>query len=112
LERQILTMMLQFPEILPEIKKRTIIEKFKDNTLKSIGSMILYRRVGNSDGHISDILAFSDDKEKRSLIAHLAIGDDIWDREGCLRLISQFEASRNRRENSLLEKIKVAEQNN
>ena len=112
LERQILTMMLQFPEILPEIKKRNIIEKFKDNTLKSIGSMILYRRVGNSDGQISDILAFSDDKEKRSLIAHLAIGDDIWDREGCLRLISQYEASRNRRENSLLEKIKVAEQNN
>ncbi len=108
IERQIIAMMLQFPEILPEIDNRHVIEHFEDKTLRSIGQIILEHK-GFSDVHVSEIMALMDDKEKRRIVASLAIGDDYWDREGCLRLIAQFESSISRRENTLLKKIKAAE---
>jgi DNA primase len=51
-------------------------------------------------------------EEKRGIATSLAIGEDIWEYEGCLKLIAQFEASRNRQNKALLQEIKAAEENN
>jgi DNA primase len=43
---------------------------------------------------------------------NLAIGGDVWDREGCLRLLAQFESGRKRQKDNLLQKIEAASRNN
>ncbi len=110
-ERQIIAMMLQFPKILPEISKRNVLDLFEDQTLKSIGENIL-RNPSYSNGQVSEIINLINDKEKMNIAASLAIEEDYWDFEGCLRLLTQFVASRNRREDNLLKKIQAAEENN
>ena len=124
LERQIIAMMLQFPEILPEIITRNILDRFEDKSLSLIGQLILKQldsegiRDGLHDmstrgnGFVSDIINSIDDREKRSIVAALSIGEDQWCREGCLKLLSQFESIRNRQEKTLLQKIKAAEECN
>ena len=106
LEMQIISMMLQFQDILPEIRNREIMHYFEDEVLKSIGESLLQRK-----GPTADMLTETNDKDKRRIIASLAIGEDVWDYEGCLRLLSQYEASKYRRDNSLLKRIKAAEEN-
>jgi len=124
LERKIIAMMLQFPEILPEIISRNILDHFEDESLKLIGQLVLKQRdrevIRNElhdvstqgNGLVSDIINSIDDREKRSIIASLSIGEDKWGREGCLKLLSQFELFRKRQEKTLLQKIKIAEESN
>jgi DNA primase len=52
-----------------------------------------------------------EDKAEQSLAAGLAMGENIWDRDGCLKLISQFETSQSRKGDDLLKQIKSAEDN-
>lgn len=111
LERRIIAMMLQFPVILSEISKRNVLDYFENNSLKSVGQIILQHNE-NSGGQTSEIIDLIDDKDKRSIAASLAIGEDLWDREGCFKLITQFENSRSRNKNALLKKIKAAEEDN
>lgn len=107
-ERQIISMMLQFPEILPEIKARSILDSFKDEPLKLIGQSILthFPKLNND---VSELLGYIDDTQKRNMIARLSIVASPWDRKGCLNLLKQFESSRFRKENHLLQEIKAAE---
>ncbi len=89
-EQKIIAMMLQFPEILPEIRQRNILEHFKDDTLKSVGQIIL-----DCPGKkLSEINALSDDEEKARIVFPLAIEEEPWNSEGCLNLIRQFESGR------------------
>lgn len=108
LERRIIAMMLQFPEILPEVDNRGLLNLFEDNILKSIGQFMLDR----SGEPVSELMTIIDDKDKKSIIASLIIGDDLWDRDGCLKLIAQFESSRYRNERKLSQEIKDAEDRN
>ncbi|MDL1963798.1 MAG: DNA primase [Deltaproteobacteria bacterium] len=120
-ERKIIAMMLQFPEILPEIISRNILDHFEDEFLKLIGQLVLkqgeHKDVRDKlhdvstrgNGMVSDIVNSIDDREKRSIVASLSIGEDKWGREGCLKLLSQFELFRNRQKKTLLQKIKAAE---
>ncbi|NQT10983.1 MAG: DNA primase [Desulfobacteraceae bacterium] len=108
LERRIIAMMLQFPEVLPEVDNRGLLNLFEDNILKSIGQFILDR----SGEPASELMTIIDDKDKRSIIASLVIGDDLWDRDGCLKLIAQFESSKYRHERKFLQEIKDAEDRN
>ncbi|MBW1746418.1 MAG: DNA primase, partial [Deltaproteobacteria bacterium] len=124
LERKIIAMMLQFPEILPEIIARKILDRFEDESLKLIGQVVL-KQVEHEDvrdelhdvsawgnGMVSDIINSIDDREKRSIVASLSIGEDQWGREGCLKLLSQFELFRKHQKKTLLQKIKAAEECN
>ncbi|MDI6687866.1 MAG: DNA primase [Desulfobacterales bacterium] len=111
LERQIISMMLQFPEVLPEVYNRGLLNLFEDNILKSIGQFILKRKDSPGD-LVSELMAVVDDKDKKSIIASLAMGDELWDRDECLKLITQFESSRYRNERKLLQEIKAAEDRN
>ena len=105
LERQIVAMMLQFPEIVSDIDHRSLIDRFEDKTLQSIGRRILQHQ----HKPVDEIIHLMDDGAAHSIAAGLAMEDVMWDRDGCLKLISQFERGRDRRENDLLEKIKSAE---
>ena len=109
LERHIIAMMLQFPEILPEIEKKDLLKYFQDEKLKSIGEMIV-REINHHNGQISEILNAIDIKENGNIITSLAMSKDVWNREGCLKLIRQFESSRSRYEDDLLRRIKAAEE--
>ena len=111
LEQQIIAMMLQFPEILPEIGKRNLLDLFENSALKSIGKLVLAQKE-YSQSRVSDIMSWCDDDEQISLIAQLASGEDLWNQNSCLGIIARFELIRRRNETSLLEKIKAAEKNN
>ena len=111
LETQIIAMMLQFPEVLPEVNNRGLLNLFEDNILKSIGEVILKLK-GSSGELASELMTIIDDKDKRNIIASLAMEDELWDRDECLKRIAQFESSRYRHERKLLQEIKDAEERN
>lgn len=111
IERQIIAMMLQFPQILSEIGDRNILDLFEDDVLKSIGLFILSHK-DLLDRGVAEIISMIDDIEKSNIVAFLAMGDELWDRDKCLKRIAQFESSRNRREKTLLQEIRAAEKDN
>jgi DNA primase len=111
IERHLIAMMLQYPAILPEIKKRDVLKYFQNENLKFIGQMIIHK-LDDYNGEVSDILNTIDDAEIRNIVTSLAISKEVWNLNGCLKLIQQFESSRSRYEDDLLRKIKAAEDNN
>lgn len=111
LERQIIAMMLQFPQILSEISERNILELFENNALKSIGQLLLKHK-DESEMQLSDIINLIEKKEQRSIVASLAIEENIWDHDACIGIITRFESIRRKNEKKLLEKIKAAEKDN
>jgi DNA primase len=111
LESKIIAMMLQFPEIMNEINENQVLAYFGDNSLKAIGQTVLaHKNFTNAD--VTDIINKMPDTASKSVVAALSIQDDSWDHEGCRRLIAQFLSSRSRRQNSLLRKIREAEESN
>ncbi|OQY08514.1 MAG: DNA primase [Desulfobacteraceae bacterium 4572_123] len=123
LEKQIIAMLLQFPEIVPEIIKRNVIDHFEDKNLRSIGKMIILKNTAagekkisgserNNSGRIADILSSISEPEIRSTVISLIIEDVDWDQSGCNKLLTQFENSCKRGDNDLLKEIRAAENNN
>ena len=55
LEKRIISLMLQFPEILPEITKFNVLEYFEDKMLKDIGSLILKHK-NHPGNQVSDLI--------------------------------------------------------
>lgn len=108
LERKIIEMMLQFPDAIPEVTRRNLLKHFEDEMLKSIGEMIVGYS-GPFNQFVSDMITSIDNEEKKRTINSLAIGEDLWEKEGCHKLMNQFESIKHRRENTLLLKIKAAE---
>jgi len=110
-ERKILSMMLQFHEIIPEVEKRDIVGDFNDELLKSIGYFII-KQLPDCHFNVSTLVNMVNDETQKNVITHLAIGNHPWDREGCLNLLTQFELNRSREKNNLLKKIIAAEESN
>ncbi len=108
MERKIISMVLQFPEMIPDIRERDILDLFRDKTLKTIGSIIVEK---NTDANmdIAELINCFDDSIKRDIVAHLSVSDEYWDRKGCQRLIAQFESGRARLQGGLLKQIEAAE---
>ena len=113
IERQIIAMMIQFPDILPDIKEFKVLKLFNDDTLKDIGESILDFNPTSAD-QVSELMSGIDDGLTQALIASLAMGNESWNRKGCLRLIGKFvESGRKLRDGGLLEsQIKDAEKRN
>ncbi len=110
LERQIIAMMLQFPDILPEIRKHDVIEYIENPQLRSIGTTILQHQI-SSDEQIAEL--FIGKPEQERLISALAMIEEAWEINGCLKLISQFvKNGQKRRDHQLIDQIKAAEKNN
>jgi DNA primase len=112
-ERQIIAMMIQFPEILPDVNNYKVLELFNDDTLKGIGESILEFNPTATD-QVSELMSQVDDRKTQALIASLAMGDESWNRKGCLRLLGKFvESGRKLRDGGLLERqIIAAEKSN
>jgi len=111
LEQQIISMMLQFPPVLSEIGERGILDLFEDNRLKAIGDLILAQQ-DRSDINIVDVINLVEDSEEKGIVASMAFGENKWDYDGCLSILNRFESKRNKKENTLINKIKEAEKNN
>ena len=107
IERKIITMMIQFTEFLTEIDRRGTLDDFEDERLKSIGMTILshYRTSGELD--VAALMEKLPDAE-RAITATLSLGGDVWDRDGCMRLLAQFDAGRKRQQDDLLQRIEAA----
>ena len=110
LERQIIAMMLQFPAILPEIQKFDVIEYIDNPRLHSIATTILESRI-TSDKQILEL--FIDKPDLERLISSLAMIEESWEKDGCLKLIAQFvKNGQRRRDRQILEQIRAAEKMN
>jgi DNA primase len=108
LERQMVAMMLQFPEMIADIQRRRLMEHFTDPLLAEIGRGILdHFTQGEKD--VAGLLSRWDDPERKAVVARLSLTDEHWDRNGCMRLINQFEASIRRRDKTLQKRIEAAE---
>ncbi|MDX2451160.1 DNA primase [Desulfosarcina sp.] len=108
LERQMVAMMLQFPEMIADIKRRRLMDHFTDPVLAEIGRGIL-DHFTTIDSDIAGLVSRWDDPEKKAVIARLSLTDEHWDRDGCMNLMSQFESSIRRRDKVLLNRIEAAE---
>mmetsp|Transcript_13457 Transcript_13457/g.6608 ORF Transcript_13457/g.6608 Transcript_13457/m.6608 type:complete len:591 (-) Transcript_13457:34-1806(-) len=108
IEEKLITMMLQFPEVILEIEKRRILNLFENEKLKGIGLVILKNQNIVKDG-ISNFISILDDEEQSRLVALLAIKEEVWNINGCLKIIEHFETICNKSNNELLERIKIAE---
>jgi len=108
-EKQIISMMLQFPEILPEIENKRVLDYFIDKRLVAIGHLIVEVPPPRA-GDVAGLMNRLDSVELQKMIASLVITDEAWDRDNCEKLLAQFINSRQRRENSLLSQIKAAEE--
>ncbi|WP_435547758.1 DNA primase [Desulfobacterium sp. N47] len=111
LERQIITMMLQFSEMVPEIIKRDLLSGFTDDILKSIGNAIIDQQT-LPEPNLRDAIPVFDNNEKNSIVAFLSIKDEVWDNKSCLELIKQFEYIYKRNKDTSIKKIKQAEETN
>jgi len=106
LERKIITMMLQFPELIPEVVQRGVLDHFENDTLRTMGSVIAHHQ-GESD--LTEIIANAVDGGE-ALIAALAIDTESWNTRDGLKLIHEFlQRSPRSEERMLLEEIKLAE---
>jgi DNA primase len=112
LEEQIVAMMLRFPSVIPEVVGRNLLDCFSNDKLRTIGQMII-RETDNQGDRVADLVSMIDDSQYRNLMAKLAIGEHHWDRQGCERLLNQFESRYRRRAiNDLQRRIEAAEKEN
>ena len=112
MEQQIVAMMLHYPVMIPDILERNLLDHFEDRKLKTIAEMIV--KQGNAvQGATANIVANIEDDAYRTLMAKLAIDEQSWDRQGCERLLTQFEDRHLRHEkNKLQRRIEAAEKDN
>ena len=108
LERQVVAMMLQFPEMIADIKQRRLTEHFADPVLADIGRGII-DQFTHTGSDIAGLVSRWEDQEKKALVARLSMTDELWGRDGCMNLINQLEASIRRRDKALLKRIEAAE---
>jgi DNA primase len=112
IERQLVAMMLQFPEILPEVRKQNILRLIEDPILRVIGRDALgeeSRHINALEGNSRHLTAEDIDRVR----ARLSIQEERWELKGCINFIRQFKASKRAASlNELDEKIRQAENDN
>ena len=116
-EKHLIAMMLQFPEIIPVLIEKNLIEFISDPLLKSTGNDILacYRDLDNAPEQINDlpsiVLMAANNDEKKRLVAAFSIQKEEWGLDGCRKLIEQIERNQKRDNLRLLrQRMKAAEE--
>jgi DNA primase len=106
IERQLVAMMLQYPDILPEIRKQKLIGWIEDPLLRMIGEEVL--------GEASVVPSMTTtSNELDRLKAQLSVQEENWTHRGCLNFMRQFKASkRDVRLAELEQQIQEAENEN
>ena len=108
LERQMVAMMLQFPEMIADIKRRRLLDHFTDPVLAEIGRGII-DHFATVDSDVAGLVSRWDDPEKKAMVARLSLTDEHWDRDGCMNLMTQFERTIRRKDKALQMRIEAAE---
>jgi DNA primase len=109
LEKLIVTMLLQYPEMIPDVEKSGIIDRFCDAKLQSIGRVVI-ENSRNVRMNISELMEAGRHPELKQAIAALAMGElDGWSRKDCLRMIGQYRKISDPDRRQIVEQIKSAE---
>ena len=107
LERKVVAMMLQFPDILDEIDRRKAVDLFQDPVLRRIAGFVLSRK--SEPVRASEVIEAVEGSEE--MVAALSMEDEPWSRQSCLKLIAQLAKSgAGYRQDPLTEEIRAAEQ--
>jgi DNA primase len=108
IERQIISMMLQFPAMITPIRVEGLLDHFEDPHLKVIGETILGQE---RSGEVSavDVMGQCEDPALKRMVAALTMADEQWDAAGCERLLAQFRTGIRKREDTLVDRIRAAE---
>lgn len=108
MEKKIIAMMIQYPEIMPEIRTQKILTLFENKIIAKIGGIIAEQHEKGKLS-VSGLIAKLSNPEHEKFIASLAIENSKWNHDGCLKLLKQFVLSKHKKNNDLLMKIKTAE---
>ena len=113
IERQIVSMMFQFPEAVDEAGRLGALDYFQDETLKAVGREILKQK-DRSDVNAGEIIGRLADPDQHRIASALALGDQSWNVQGCILFIKRFVETRRRERDYRLinQRIKAAEQRN
>jgi DNA primase len=104
IERQVVAMMLNYQEILPEVRKRRVADYIEAPLLKQIALETLGEPLGEAAGDVDQDL-------KMRTMAQLSVGDEKWEYKRCLDIINQLLAPGIRaRATALDRQIRDAEQ--
>jgi DNA primase len=108
IERQIISMMLQFPRMIAPVREEGLLEHFEDPHLKAIGETVLSAATAGETLAV-EVMGRMEDPAHKRLVAALSMAEEQWDAAGCERLLQQFRSGCRRREDTLLERIRAAE---
>jgi DNA primase len=109
MEQRIVAMMMNYPVMISEIIGRNLLDYFKDHQLKAIAQQMAQTNFADKATPAALVAGIEDDAY-RTLMAKLAMDDQNWDREGCERLLAQYEDRNFRIQNMELDRqIEAAE---
>ena len=111
-EKQLLSMMIQFPDIIEDVKSRGVLDCFFSQHLKSIGERLVAVASISSDRLVAGIMSAMQSEDERELIASLAMDEfsDVDDlREKSIVLMNRLIHIRQKHENSLINEIRNQE---
>jgi hypothetical protein len=108
IERQIISMMLQFAPMIAPVRTEGLLDHFEDPHLKEIGEAILSQE---KDGKVSavDVMGRCENPALKRMVAALSMAEEKWDPTGCDRLLAQFRTGIQKRQDTLVERIRAAE---
>ncbi len=109
MERRIVSMILQFPQIIPEAESRQVLEYIEHSDLKAIVQSSFEHYHTSRTVCAADLVGAADSEEQRRLISLLTLESDVWAFEGCIKLLDQFVENGSRTKDDLTTKIKTAE---
>lgn len=109
-EQQVIAMMLQFPEMIPQIVKNNTLEYVSHPLLKLAGESLL-RHGFQSTEQLPELLATIEDGALKETLVALAMTDERWTHKGCSAFLQQFMETRQKQMNgpSMQAAIKAAE---
>ena len=110
-EEQVISMVLNYPEIIDDIKNTDVLECFYSEKLKLIGQRIISISP-DKKAFITNIMAKMENSEDQKLIASLSMNDSFLEKDiqkTALSLINRIIKVRKREENILTNKIISAE---
>lgn len=111
MERRIVSMILQFPQIIPEARCRDVLQHMKDSDLKAIVQLLFEHERKSSAVCIAELAGTADNEAQRRLISSLAVEEEAWAFDGCIKLLDQFVENCSRIKDDLTLRIKTAEKN-
>jgi len=93
MEQRIISMMLQFPEIISEVVTSNILSLFTHDELRAAGEAVIRFRLHSTD-QLPELLEQMEDGPVKRCAAFLAIGDEAWTLKGCKSMLARFVETR------------------